>query len=314
VVGVSEVDLTPLRKKKEKHKQAKNESGGGERVLNYAKTITHNLLPLMKTRGERSLDVSTTGAGESEYADSVGASTSSAATTKARAHKSSEAMKPAWSFSTMMTPKTKDMRPHDASKRRRRKHEQVSHDTNEVELVEPSPVLAKETLPVGGEAHDTESSDTETETDVEEVEEEEEEAVEEEESASSDSRSLRTASPDATEGSDSYADTSGATGDSHQAAHEAAGKNDDTHRRKKEDKSAKLEAKKEKEKEKQKEKEKEKKEKGGPIYAFLSPRHRNGNKTSQSRGSPAKANDSSAHKEGTAEVEPEVIADQQERT
>ena len=92
---MSEVDLTPLRKKK--NKQAKGESGGGERVLSYAKTITHNLLPLMKTRGgERSgLDDSSAVATENECPTDTGASSSSVTPDRTK----DGAMKPAWSFS-----------------------------------------------------------------------------------------------------------------------------------------------------------------------------------------------------------------------
>lgn len=259
VVGVSEVDLTPLRKKK--NKQAKGESGGGERVLSYAKTITHNLLPLMKTRGERSgLDDSSAVATESEYPTDTGASSSSVTPDRTKGG----AMKPAWSLSSMI-PKSnsKDLR-HQVGSKRRRKHEQAIHDTNYIDLVEPSPVLPKEDQPAGEE---TETEETETESE-EEREEEEERSAE-----SSESRSRHTTSPEGTDGSDNYADASAmeddrdGAGDVNSKAAREGGGGDDVKRNKKATAKEKRDIKERKE---EKALDKKKKKKGGPVYAVLS--------------------------------------------
>lgn len=262
---MSEVDLTPLRKKK--NKQAKGESGGGERVLSYAKTITHNLLPLMKTRGgERSgLDDSSAVATENECPTDTGASSSSVTPDRTKGG----AMKPAWSFSNMI-PKSnsKDLR-HQVASKRRRKHEQAIHDTNYIDLVEPSPVLPKEDQPAGEETEETEETETESE---EEREEEEERSAE-----SSESRSRHTTSPDGTDGSDNYADASameddrdGAGDVNSKAAREGGGGSDVKRKKKATTKEEKRDIKERKKEEKALGKKEKKEKKGGPVYAVLS--------------------------------------------
>jgi hypothetical protein len=166
-----------------------------------------------------------------------------------------------------MIPKSnsKDLR-HQVGSKRRRKHEQAIHDTNYIDLVEPSPVLPKEDQPAGEE---TETEETETETESEEEREEEEERSAE----SSESRSRHTTSPEGTDGSDNYADASAmeddrdGAGDVNSKAAREGGGGDDVKRNKKATAKEKRDIKERKKEEKALDK---KKKKGGPVYAVLS--------------------------------------------
>lgn len=125
--------MTPLRKKKAS-KRAKDENGG-DRVLNYAKTITHNLIPLMKTNNktgsERGLTESTATVDRSHDDPDTPLS-----------ERTAKSGGKSWSLASMMMTKnhSKDRRvkASPSSRRRRGKKPQLDHDDADIELIEQS--------------------------------------------------------------------------------------------------------------------------------------------------------------------------------
>lgn len=171
-MGVSEVNLA------KRAKRAKDESGG-ERVLNYAKTITHNLIPLMKTTK------TTDSIGDSLTRENS-TSSASVASSKAVPERAQKGGTKAWSFANMI-PKTNSK---ESRVRKKKCHKEKSRSVNDDGRAEDRDGTTY-TNATTVESHadgllvssKAEQSDIETDTEEEEQRQEEELTSEEEESS-----------------------------------------------------------------------------------------------------------------------------------